>query len=261
MANEHPAGQQRRTVTADDTAWLRAAFHEALAERIGPLPGPVADAAGHLVATCVHTPERRTAELTRFASTLGDAGWDLGIVAEAVRRLAELLERSGRRAMGLVGFEAGLMAGRGWANGYLPSIHETDTCTDPVTGLTTIGVLAWRLHQVYDQCAALEVDARQVFTLVMIEVVPAHGDADRDAGRVAVAEVLRRRFRSGETVTAAGHRMLVLASSTQDLEDEVEVLLHTLRCDPELADHTVLAWVEDLPGHEAQIERYLFDLL
>ena len=39
------------------------------------------------------------------------------------------------------------------------------------------------------------------------------------------------------------------------------MLLHALRCDPDLADHTVLAWVEDLPEHEAQIERYLFDLL
>ncbi len=261
MANEHPAGQHRRAVTTDDTAWLRSAFHEALVERVGVLPDDVAAAAARLVATCVHRPERRTAELTRFASTLGDMGWDLGVVAEAVRRLAELLQRSGRRAMGLVGFEAGLMAGRGWANGYLPSIHETDTCTDALTGLSTIGVLAWRLHQVYDQCAALEVDARKVFTLVMVEVVPTHGGADRDPGRVAVAESLRRRFRSGETVTAAGHRMLVLASSTQDLEDEVEVLLHALRCDPDLADHTVLAWVEDLPEHEAQIERYLFDLL
>lgn len=261
MANERADGPWAPQALDHDGAWLRAAFHEALAERIGALSRPAADAADRLVAACVHHPERRTAELSRFAGALADEGWDLGVVAETVRRLAELLESTGRRSTGLVGFEAGLLAGRGWATSFLAPIRDNESCTDPLTGLCSIGVLAWRLHQVYDQCASLEVDARRVFALVMVEVVPASGDVDVEAARVAVAEHLRRRFRSGETLTAAGHRTLVLVSSHTDLDDDVEAMLTELRADPALDDHTVLAWVEDLPEHEAQLERYLFDLL
>jgi len=243
-----------------DAAWLRTAWLTRVVARLGPLPAPVAAAADTLVAASLTEPHRRTQALNRFASALGAAGWDLCTVSILVGQLADLLEVIDRRAPELTGFEAGAVAGRGWAHGYLP-VSVGDGCSDPLTGLATTGMLAWRLGQVYDQCRALDVDPGQVYGLAVVDVVRVGGVAERDVARAAVGELLRRRFRSGEALAAAGHRLLALVSRTPGLDDEVALFAAEARCHPSLAGANVLAWVEPLPRRAEEIERFLMDVV
>ncbi len=253
------ADESQQTDVAD-TAWLRTMFLTALLDRLGTLPRPVSTAADQLVATTLTSPDRLTPSLIRFASALGAAGWDLGTVADLVDHLANLLRQTGRPADHLGGFAAGAVAGRGWAHGYLPLV-VSESCTDSLTGLATLGVLSWRLHQVYDQCHALEVDPRHVQALVIVEVVRIGSVLERDVARVALSELLRRRFHSGETLVATGNRLLALVCRTPELDDDVDVLLAEARCHPTLRDADLLGWVEDLPPDAEGIERYLLEVV
>ena len=253
---------------ADDTreaaltsgAWLRDAWLAAIADRLGPLPAPVQAAADQLAVAGLAAPDRRTQALIRFASALGAAGWDLRIVSGLVQQLTDLLEHDERHAPELTGFDAGAVAGRGWAHGYLPVVVGEST-TDPLTGLATLGVLMWRLHQAYDQCAALGVEPALVYGLVVVDVVRVGSVLERDVARAAAAELLRRRFRSGETLVSAGNRLLVLTSRTPTLDDEVAAFGAESGGHPALADAGVLTWVEPLPLHADEIERFLMDVV
>lgn len=237
----------------------RDAFVTALVDRLGPLPAPVAAAADQLLAS-VGRDGGRTPALNRFASAMGAAGWDLGTVSAVVADLAALLATDGPGGPDLGGFEAGTVTGRGWAHGYLPMV-VSEACTDSLTGLATLGVLAWRLRQVYDQCHALHLAPADVYGLVVLDVVRTGGVLERDMARVAAATLLRRRFTTGETLAATGSRLLALTSRTAALDDQLAVLAAEARCHPALADATVLAWVETLPARAADIEDFLFDVV
>lgn len=255
----HQTNQGHHTDVAD-AAWLRTMFLTALVDRLGTLPAPLSSAADQLVAATLTDPHRRIAALIRFASALGTAGWDLATVSDLVERLAELVRQTGRCAEHLVGFGAGAVAGRGWAHGYLPLV-VSESCTDSLTGLATLGVLSWRLHQVYDQCRALGVDPRHVQALVIVDLIRTGSVLERDVSRVAVAELLRRRFRSGETLVATGTRLLALVSRTPELDDDVALLVAEARCHPTLRDADLMGWVEDLPPDADGIERYLLEVV
>jgi hypothetical protein len=242
-----------------DPPLIRRAWLAALAQRLGPLPTPVLDAADRLV-TSLDEPGRTTQALTWFASTLGAAGWDLGTVTGLIDLLAGLLAEAGAPRPDLTSFPAGAVAGRGWAHGYLPVV-TSDSCTDSLTGLATLGVLAWRLRQVYGQCGALGVDAPRLYALVVLDVVRTGSVLARDVARVAAADLTRRRFDAGETVVAAGNRLLVLTSRTHTLEDDAEVFADEVRAHPALASATVLAWVEPLPATIDVIDRWLHDVV
>lgn len=243
-----------------DAAWLRTMFLTAMVDRLGTLPAPVSGAADQLVAASLHDTDRRVPALIRFASTLGTAGWDLATVSDLVERLADLVRQTGRPADHLAGFAAGAVAGRGWAHGYLPLV-VSESCTDSLTGLATVGVLSWRLHQVYAQCEALDVDPRQVNAVVIVELVNGGSVLERDIARVAAAELLRRHFRSGETLVATGNRLLALVSRTTGLEADVELLVAEAHCHAALRPADVLAWVEDLPPDADGIERWLLEIV
>ena len=252
--------QANEPVPSPDVCSLRAAWFAALAERLGPPPCHVLAASDRLLTGLITEPERATQALTWFASTVGSAGWDLGTVAALVGRLAALLDEAGYPHPELTAFDAGSVAGRGWANGYLP-IVTSESCTDSLTGLATLGVLSWRLRQVYDQCGALGVDPVQVYALVVLDVVCGGSVLARDIARVAAAGLARQRFCAGETVVATGNRFLVLASYTPRLADAIDVLAAELRCHAALAEANVMAWVEPLPARADDIDRYLFDVV
>lgn len=247
-------------VDVADAAWLRTMFLTAMVDRLGTLPAPVSGAADQLVAATLDAPDRRIPALIRFASALGTGGWDLATVSDLVERLAELVRQTGRPADHLAGFAAGAVAGRGWAHGYLPLV-VSEACTDSLTGLATLGVLSWRLHQVFAQCEALGVDARQVNALAIVELSHRRSVLERDVARVAAAELLRRRFSSGETLVATGHRLLALVSRTPGLDEDLELLGAEARCHPALRGADVITWVEDLPPDADGIERWLLEIV
>ena len=255
---QHANHPEHRPVPRVDS--LRTDWLATVTDRLGPPPSHVLAAADRLVTSVLHEPARTTQSLTWFASTLGSAGWDLGTVAALVDRLAGLLAAAGEPHPELSAFDAGSVAGRGWANGYLP-IVTSESCTDSLTGLATLGVLSWRLRQVYDQCGALGVDPVRMYALAVLDVVCGGSLLARDIARVATAGLARQRFCAGETVVATGNRFLALASRTAELDDQVAVLAAEVRCHAALAEATVMAWVEPLPTRADEIDRYLFDVV
>jgi hypothetical protein len=84
---------------------------------------------------------------------------------------------------------------------------------------------------------------------------------ERDVARVAVAEMLRRRFHSGETLAATGSRLLALVNRSPAVDDDVAVFAAEARCHPALATADLQAWVEDLPPDADAIERYLLEIV
>jgi hypothetical protein len=95
----------------------------------------------------------------------------------------------------------------------------------------------------------------------MVDLVRTGSVLERDVARVAMAELLRRRFQSGETLVSTGARLLALVTRHPELDDDVDVLLAEARCHPALRDAQVLGWVEDLPADAEGIERWLLEVM
>jgi hypothetical protein len=157
-------------------------------------------------------------------------------------------------------FEAGVAVGEGWS-ASMGGDRRGDGCTDALTGLATRPFLGLRLQQVHEQCQALDLDARQVYALVVVDVdTSTRSPLYRDAARVVVADRVSRRFHTGETVCDTGGPIVVLASRTLALAKQVEELEQELRA-LSILDHSgVLVWIEDLPADPALIEGFLLDL-
>ena len=188
---------------------------------------------------------------------MGRDGWTLGDVANWVTRLAEA---AGPAGAPLRRFEAGIAVGRGWSAGALHERRQ-DGVTDALTGLATPPVLGLRLQQVHDQCRALDVDPRQVYGLVVVDVdLEGRPPLFRDAARVVVADRVNSAFQSGETVCETGGPIVVLASRTPALAAVMAELDVSLRALAMLEETAVLVWLEDLPAHPALIESFLLDL-
>src|SRR4051794_8427629 len=148
----------------------------------------------------------------RFGARLGTDGWALEDLAKWVTQLAG---HAGAAGEALTTFAAGVALATGWADGFLAGSYE-DGCTDPLTGLATPAGLALRLRQVYDQCAALGLDPRVAYALLVISVeLPARSPLVRDAARVMLADRVAATFATGETACAAGDVICVLPPRTR----------------------------------------------
>ena len=202
------------------------------------------ETAQDLAETLLDRPDEIAGALDRFGRRMGNDGWTLDDVAEWIDRLADA---AGPAAGPLRSFEAGIALGQGWSAGFLRGLRD-DGCTDALTGLATVSVLGLRLQQVHDQCAALGVDARQVYALVVIDVdLAGRPPLFRDAARVVVADRVAATFSTGETVCETGGPIVVLASRTPVLHAQLADLEIRIGGLAILESSPVLVWVEDLP--------------
>ena len=215
------------------------------------------ETAQDLAETLLDQPDDIAGALDRFGRRMGNEGWTLGDVAEWIDGLAEA---AGPAAEPLRTFDAGVALGQGWSAGFLRGLRE-DGCTDPLTGLATAPVLALRLQQVHDQCAALGLDARQVYALVVVDIdLVGRPPLFRDAARVVVADRIAATFDTGETICETGGPVVVLVSRTPRLDEQVAALEATIATLAILDTAPVLVWVDELPEHLAHIDRYLSDI-
>jgi len=195
----------------------------------------VSETARDLARTLVEDPEEVDGAVERFARRMGTHGWSLADVANWVDRPAA---------------SASVLHGL-----------ADDAITDALTGLSTLPVLGLRLRQVHDQCRALRLDPRDVYTLVVIDVdVAGRPPLFRDATRVVVADRVAASFCTGETVCATGGPIVVLASRVPALVDQVAELEADLRTLTVLDDTSVLVWLEDLPADPSLIDHFLGDV-
>jgi hypothetical protein len=241
-----------------DAAALAARWTAALDPRPGLVSGQGADVFDDLVETLVERPADVTGALVRFGTQLGTDGWALEDLAQWV---AQLAGHAGAAGEALTTFAAGVALASGWADGFLAGSYE-DGCTDPLTGLATPAVLALRLRQVYDQCAALGLDPRVAYALLVISVdLPGRSPLVRDAARVMLADRVATTFNTGETACAAGDVICVLASRTPALHDAVQDLVLQIRELSLLEGAPILAWIEDLPADRDQLPAFLNDVV
>jgi hypothetical protein len=244
--------------------------HDLLAAWLSRVDDPAAragtlvhEAAADLTRITVAAPDDLDAALNRFGRRAGTDGWDLDRVTSWVHTLALVLDehRATREATAVRSFDAGVALGRGWATGYA---HRTqvDGCTDPDTGLPTAAMLRWRLRQTYDHCLTLGIETPLAYAVVVVDLEGTRRDAlAQGLVRAHAAAHIRDAFPSGDTVVAAGHRIIVLASNDATLADRVITLTAQLRCEPALATLQAIAWVESLPRYRDQIDAFLSDLL
>jgi hypothetical protein len=215
------------------------------------------ETAQDLAETLLDRPDEIAGALDRFGRRMGSDGWTLNDVAEWIDRLADA---AGPAAGPLRSFEAGIALGQGWSAGFLRGLRD-DGCTDALTGLATVPVLGLRLQQVHDQCAALGVNAWQVYALVVIDVdLAGRPPLFRDAARVVVADRVAATFNTGETVCETGGPIVVLASRTPVLNAQLADLGTRISGLAILESSPVLVWVEDLPDQPDHIDQFLLDL-
>jgi hypothetical protein len=237
---------------------LSARWTAALDPRPGVGSPQAADVFDDLVDTLVERPADIAGALVRFGARLGTDGWALEDLGKWV---AQLSAHAGAAGEALTTFAAGVALATGWADGFLAGSYE-DGCTDPLTGLATPSVLALRMRQVYDQCAALGLDPRVAYALLVISVeLPARSPLVRDAARVMLADRVAAVFATGETTCAAGDVICVLASRTPALHDALQDLVLQVRSLSVLEGAPILAWIEDLPAERGQLQAFLHDVV
>jgi hypothetical protein len=247
----------RKSAPVDAVA-LSARWTAALDPRPGVTSTEVADVFDDLVDTLVERPADVEGALVRFGTRLGSDGWALEDLAKWVSQLAG---HAGAAGEALTSFAAGVALAAGWADGFLTGSYE-DGCTDPLTGLATPAVLALRLRQVYDQCAALGLDPQVAYALLVVSVdLPGRSPLVRDAARVLLADRVAATFNTGETACAAGDVICVLASRTPALHDAVQDLVLQLRDVSVLQGAPILTWIEDLPADRDQLAAFLNDVV
>jgi hypothetical protein len=241
-----------------DAAALAARWTAALDPRPGVDSEQRAEVFDDLVETLAERPADVTGALVRFGTQLGTDGWALEDLAKWV---AQLAAHAGAAGAALTTFAAGVALATGWADGFLAGSYE-DGCTDPLTGLATPAVLALRLGQVYDQCAALGLDPRMAYALLVISVdLPGRSPLVRDAARVMLADRVAVTFSTGETTCAAGDVICVLASRTPALHEAVQDLVAQIQDLSLLQGVPILTWIEDLPPERDQLRAFLNDVV
>jgi hypothetical protein len=248
--------RSRRSSRLDADAVL--AQWAAVVQPSGALDPPLLNsAAAAVVDALLHRPIELDAALERFGRRVGTEGWALADGAEWLDRLASL---AAREADALRRFDAGIAFAEGWATGFLHGVREEAT-TNPVTGLATLPLLGLRLHQLYDQCRALGIDAPTAFGLLVVDLdLGALPPIIRDATRAVVADRVRATFHGGETICDADPAIVALVSRTPELNVRTTLLEGALHRIPELATAPALLWLETLPDGPDQIEHLLLDV-
>jgi hypothetical protein len=197
------------------------------------------------------------AAVARFGWQAGNDGWPLPEISRWIESLAEISGPGGRS---LLTFATGMALSAAWTDGFLHGAQQDD-CIEPTTGLARLSVLQLRLQQVYDHCAALGVEPDLVYALVVVDASLAdHPQIERNAARVALASEARSLFSTGETLVCHGDRLLVLASRTPELADQVTVLDAALHSHALLRYDSISTWVERLPAEAKDIAAFLTDV-
>jgi hypothetical protein len=224
----------------------------------GALDPPLLHAsAAAVVDALLHHPLDLDDALTRFGRRVGSEGWALSDGAEWLDRLASVVVPD---TDALRRFDAGIAFAEGWAAGFLQGLRD-DATTNPVTGLATLPLLGLRLHQIYDQCDALGIDAPTAFGLLVIDLdLALLPPIVRDATRAVAADRVRATFHSGETICDAEPAVVVLVSRTPELTVRTALLEGALRRLPELNASPPILWLESLPAGRDQIDHLLLDV-
>jgi hypothetical protein len=213
--------------------------------------------AADLVEQLLTRPCELDGALGRFGRRVGAEGWALSEVASWLDVLADV---AGPAGAGLRDFGAGIAVAKGWAEGFLHGAN-LEGCVDPLTGLATLPVLELRLRQIYDQCAALGVEATQAFGLIVVDAdLAGRPPLVREAARVVLADRVTAAFHDGETVAEAHGPIVVLASRTSELADRVADLEESLGSLAVLGGAPLLIWVEPLPADASQLTEFVLDL-
>jgi hypothetical protein len=251
------ASVPRRQPSTPSVPELLTLWGQKLFPRVSLQHPAVSETARELARVLIEDPDEVTGAVERFSRRMGTHGWSLADVANWVARLAEAAGPTGAR---LQTYDVGIAVGQGWSATVLHGVAD-DAITDALTGLSTVPVLGLRLRQVQDQCRALGLDPRDVYTLVVVDVdVAGRPPLFRDATRVVVADRVAASFCTGETVCATGGPIVVLASRVPALVDQVAELENNLRTLTLLDDTSVLVWLEDLPADPGLIDQFLDDL-
>jgi hypothetical protein len=215
------------------------------------------DAAEDLAVAVDRRPSELRGALARFGWQAGNDGWPLPELSQWVVVLSGL---GGAAAKDLLTFDMGMALSSAWADGFLHGARQDD-CVEPTTGLARLSVMNLRLRQVYDHCTTLGVEPDLVYALVVVDApLGEHPELERTAARVALANEIKVLFCTGETLAVEGHRVLVLASRTAELDDRVAVLGAALHTHPLLRHDHISAWVERLPAQVDELARFLADV-
>lgn len=228
--------------------------------RIGETPDRrLVEAATDLVETMFGRPEGLCGALYRFGNTLGADGWPISQVSRWLEALSTELDRGRRKA--LTRFSSHAAMAQGWADGYVRGAH-TGMCIDPTTGLVTAMVLRIRLSEVFEQCAANDTHAADLFTLVLVDV-DLHGMQilDADLLMAVVADSVRSVFRHGETCARVGSRIVVLATKSEATDHRLDILMDRLRLDESLVRAHAGVVQDELPHDPQLLDSYLRDLV
>ncbi|WP_433331462.1 hypothetical protein [Spirillospora sp. CA-294931] len=155
----------------------------------------------------------------------------------------------------------------GWVDSGLMSL-ATESCEDPLTGLTTMAYLRSRLAELYRAAAELGISPAETHALVIVDLSDGSEPWRRLARAIVVAHDMRVVFRGGETLTLVGTgRAAALVPTTSRLEPQVaslrRLLTRTLaRSDDPDGGRLVggggfLAWIERLPGSPGEAQELL----
>jgi len=243
-------------------AWpsIHAAWIETVnsAADLGSDRARISDYAADVVETLFVRPDGIGGALTRFGRRLGSEGWPLEQVSCWIDLLAEICTTP--PANSLRTFASGVSLAHGWTEGNLRGVRAEE-CFDAVTGLCTTAVLRLRLQQVFEQCAALDLEPNWLHRLIIIDADVAEvSHLEADAVMVVLADLVQQTFTAGETVTREGGRIFVLVDNTDRLTERVAAILDETRSRSLLRAARILAWIEDLPAASTQIDRYMADL-
>ncbi len=219
----------------------------------------VSERAADLVETIFTRPAGTRGALERFGSRLAAEGWPLDQVSTWIDLL--IADEDLPSTDFLSSFDAGVALAHGWTEGHLYGLRAAE-CLDPVTGLCTTAVLKIRIQQLFDQCAMQGLEINSQYRLVIIDADTADcGALESDAILVVLADLVQRSFNRGETIARAGGRVFVLAEMSDQLFDEVRMVLDRSRTLSLLNASRTLAWVEDMPSDPSMVDRFFADFL
>jgi hypothetical protein len=172
---------------------------------------------------------------------LGSAGHELTETTDWFGDLLAVVPRRQRDRLGR--WEYALDLVEGWLAGATAQDRHADG------GVDGVELLRYRLHQHYDRCHALGINAADVFALVVVDLgQPVELDPfTRQLANDQLNDALSAEFRCGETFALFDHgRAVVLCDRRGELAGVVGSLVNALclAVGPESSPH---GWVEPLP--------------
>lgn len=142
-----------------------------------------------------------------------------------------------------------------WSEATLSYLSQL-SCTDPLTGLSTLAHVRTAVADLYRHAAA---DVESTQTLVVVEAPQAHGSEQTPLARAMVTmrlgEAARTVFANANTIGALGARRVVVLSERDERLARRVTLLRTM-----VAADRGRVWIEGLPGSDFAATLLLDDL-